>query len=401
MTDHQLLGQLAALQGLMMQLAETSPEGQFGQQIHPELGSLAHVLGQAVYRELYWLREVVQQDADLSHRVERLFRPHAQPLAEQCAQLPPKEHLLNWAAEIQEQHLQQLANPGMMPAHPLLEGDAILHFILQEHALSYERMLSLQLLHRLRQQDLGYRVERVLESSPPQMGFVEVNQGAYRLGGRADDPWAYDNELPQQIIQLSAYAIAQRPVNNAEYLGFIEDGGYQREELWGGAKTWLKAESTGAPLHWRRDGQGRWYGLGLNGPADLIAEEPVQGICHHEAKAFATWAGLRPGPTQCAVLPHEFQWETAVRTQAIRPDARVWEWCKNLFKPYEGYQRPDSSQYACADFDNRHRVLRGACLHSQPLLRRISLRQRALPHWNFAFTGLRLVTPPGKPFWEK
>ncbi|MBF0255187.1 MAG: SUMF1/EgtB/PvdO family nonheme iron enzyme [Gammaproteobacteria bacterium] len=401
MINHQLLGQLAALQGLMMQLAENSPEAQFQRQIHPELGSLAHILGSAVYRELYWLRELVQQDGALSQRVEKLFRPGALPLAEQCRQLPPQDHLLNWAAEIQDQHLQQLANPGLLPDHPLLQGDAILYFILQEHALSYERMLSLQLLLQLQQQDLSYRAGSILESRLPQMAFTEVNQGAYRIGSSADDPWAYDNELPQQIIQLSAFAIAQRPVNNAEYLGFIEDAGYQREDLWGSGKAWLRAESRGAPLHWRKDGHGHWYGLGLNGPADLIADEPVQGISQYEAKAFAAWADLQGGTTAGAVLPHEFQWEAAVRTQAIQADGRVWEWCNNLFKPYEGYQRPASSQYATADFDDQHLCLRGGCLHTQPLLRRTALRQRALPHWNFAFSGLRLVIPPGKPFWEK
>lgn len=395
MTDPGLLGNLSALHGLMLQLAETTPEPQFQRQAHPELGSMAYLLGEAVYLELFWLRQVVQGEADLSARVEHLFRPGALTLAQQCAQLPPKDHLLNWATEILDQHLTALANPGLLPVHPLLEGDGILRFILQQHARAYERMLSVRWLGRLAEYDGRYQAAARLKGSRPAPELIEVSQGAYRIGSRASEPEAYDNELPTQLVELSNYRIAAQPVSNAEYLAFMEDGGYRDEGLWTEeGRGWPRAEASGCPLHWRRDERGAWYGIGLNGPFDLRPEDPVWGLTQFEALAFAAWADRLGGVTRGAVLQHEFQWEAAVRTGLSRPDGRVWEWCANRFAPYAGYQAPESRSYATAEFNGQYRSVRGGCLHTQPMLRRPGFRNRALPHWNFHFCGARLVLPP-------
>ena len=45
-------------------------------------------------------------------------------------------------------------------------------------------------------------------------------------------------------------------------------------------------------------------------------------------------------------------------------------------------------------------VLRGACLHTQPSLRRSTFRLCASPEERSLFAGTRLVMPPGKAAWE-
>jgi iron(II)-dependent oxidoreductase len=384
----------------MLELAESADDAIFKRQFVPELGSLAHILGQRVYAELYWLREVIQGDDDLSQRVAHLFRPGALPLTEQCHQLPPKDHLLNWAAEVFDHHLMLLANPALLPRHPLLKDGGILHFLLQGHARAYEEILAMLLLARLEEQ-YDHSVNQVLESQLPDPPRLEISQGVYRIGGDANDARSADNELPTQMVKLASFALAARPVTNAEYLAFMEADGYANEGLfWGKGQDWLRQQRPKAPLHWRKDSQGHWYGIGISGPADLIANDPVYGISFFEAQAFANWAGQLDGPTQGAVLPHEFQWEATARTKGLSERGRVWEWCANIFEPYSDYQRPDNDAYATAEFDDEHRCLRGGCLHSQPELRRPSLRGRALPQWRHLFAGTRLVLPPAKPFWE-
>lgn len=141
MTSPAILGPLSSLHQMLIHLVENIPEADANRQFHPRLGSVAWYLGRCVYQELYWLREIVSGDADLSVRVEQLFAPAAMPLVEQCARLPPKDHLLNWAAEIQEEHLLRLANPGSLPEHPLLQDNRLQWFLLQEQSRNYACML--------------------------------------------------------------------------------------------------------------------------------------------------------------------------------------------------------------------------------------------------------------------
>jgi iron(II)-dependent oxidoreductase len=115
-----ILGQLSSLHEMMDQLAASMPPGDAARQFHPELGSLCWHLGRSVFLETYWLRQVLAGDDDLTRRVERLFTTGAMALGDQCAALPPIDHLRNWAAEIWDEHLLRLANPGLLPHHPLL-----------------------------------------------------------------------------------------------------------------------------------------------------------------------------------------------------------------------------------------------------------------------------------------
>jgi iron(II)-dependent oxidoreductase len=155
-------------------------------------------------------------------------------------------------------------------------------------------------------------------------------------------------------------------VGNAEFLAFIEAGGYQTGEHWDeSGRAWLAERRPEAPLHWRRDADRQWYAIGLNGPADLTPEEPVTGIGQHEALAFARWAAGLGSATSGAMLQHECQWEVAARAGFIEGTGRAWEWCANPVHPYpELTPFPDSGGSQTA-FDGRHFSLRGASLHTQ------------------------------------
>ncbi len=189
MTNAAILGPLSSLHEMLAQLPLSIPRDQAARQFHPQLGSLAWCLGRSVYLETYWLRQILFEDDDLTRRVEQLFTPGAMPLAQQCAALPPVEHLLNWAAEIQGEHLRRLANPGELPDHPLLERDRLAWFLLQEQARNYECMLMVLHQRQLQLAGADYRVERPLQAHLPQLDVQKVVQGHFRLGA-LDDPAA-------------------------------------------------------------------------------------------------------------------------------------------------------------------------------------------------------------------
>jgi iron(II)-dependent oxidoreductase len=392
MTSPRLLGSLDNLHRMMADLVQALPDADVRRRFHPALHPAGWYLGRAVYLETYWLRERLLGDADLTGRVRHIFASGSATPAQTGALLPPRDHLLNWALEIQDEHLTRLANPGLLPHHPLLADDWLPTHLWQAQSLIYEQLLLVLVARQLARSTGDYRPAQALAARRPSADAVPVSQGHYRIGAR--DGAAFDNELPAQAVELHSFRIGRRPVSNAEYLAFMEDGGYARTELWPElGRAWLAGSRSTHPYGWG-GGNGTWHGVGLNGPYPLVPDDPVAGLSLHEAQAFAAWAASLGGELAGAVLPHEYQWETAVRTQAITEHGRALEWCANAFEPYDAYAAPADPELATVELDGRHQSVRGASVHTQPCLRRASLRRAALPEDRHLLVGCRLVLPP-------
>lgn len=401
MQRHELLGQISHLHQMMTHLMESIPEQDCYRRFDPDLPPMAWLWGRSTYLETYWLREVVQEDDDMTARVRHLFGHDVACSDEILAQLPPMEHLMNWALELQDENLMRLANPAMLPAeHPLLVNDRLLLLILQQHAQNYELML-MQLTERRINETASYQPSQFLTEQPPSTEHVDLHKGHYRIGAK-DDVAAFDNELPVQMVQLDAFRMDKHPVTNGAWLGFLRAGGYEESSLWSTEGwQWLQEQPHKHPRTWKKDLLGNWYGVGLNGPYDLAPQNAVVGISHHEALAYANWVATQGEQLAGAVLQHEYQWEIAARAQEISGHHAVWEWCSNVFEAYVGYGAPTLAEAATRTFDGEHYTLRGGSLHTQPVLHRPSYRSAALPHQRFHFSGTRLVFPPSDMPWHK
>ncbi|MCU7803096.1 MAG: SUMF1/EgtB/PvdO family nonheme iron enzyme [Candidatus Thiodiazotropha sp. (ex Lucinoma borealis)] len=393
MTSTTLLSQLSGLYEMQLHLLTSIPAEDCAKQYHPQLASLNWYFGRGVYLELHWLRAELEGDDDLALRVNQLFSTGQLSLQQQCAQLPPVNHLINWGSEVHDEHLRRLATPAALPDHPILKNDRIVWFLLQEQAKLYECMLILLNQRSLQIQEPNYVCNEPLIAENPHWETKELSQGHYRIGSR-DDPRAYDNELPPQAVELSSYRIALSPVSNAQYLAFMQDGGYEDSTLWRDeGKQWLAQCNCSHPEYWRQDGDGGWYETAINGYTHLPPHEPVTGICLHEAHAFSSWIDRQGGEYSGAIIQHEYQWEMATRTGVLDQTNRAWEWCGNTFHSYPEFKPfPDSSVSAQA-FDEKHFTLRGGSLHTQQMLRRASFRHWALPSDHHHFATTRLVFP--------
>jgi gamma-glutamyl hercynylcysteine S-oxide synthase len=392
MTIARTLGPLSNLHQMLVQVVESLTDSDLRRCPHPSLFPPGWYLGRAVYLETYWLRERLAGDDDLTRRVRHIFAKGACTPAAAGALLPPRDHLLNWALEIQDDHLTRLANPGLLPRAGL-DPAWLAAWLLQAESLIYEDLLLAVGTLRLEASPGGLAVTQPLRPALPRDDSIAVSQGHYRIGAR--EGVAFDNELPVQVVELHNFRIAARPVSNAEFLAFMRDEGYAQDALWSDeGRAWRDAAGAARPFAWRADAAGDWYAVGLNGPYELLPDEPVAGVSHFEAQAYAAWAAAHGGATAGAVLPHEYQWETAVRTQAIADHGRVLEWCANRLEPYDRYLRPDDAELATAELDGCHFSLRGATLHTQACLRRPSLRRWGLPGDNHRLAGFRLVFPP-------
>ncbi len=232
--------------------------------------------------------------------------------------------------------------------------------------------------------------------------WAEHRGGIVRIGCDADG-FHFDNEGPVHDALVHPFQIAQRLVTNREYLAFIDDGGYERPELWlsEGWQT-LQAEGWRAPLYWRRDGD-RWSAFSLYGRQPLRLHEPVIHVSYYEADAYARWAGVR--------LPTEVEWEAATAEPETAPlCARVpwvhpptpslhgaaWQWTSSSYAPYPGYRAAEGAlgeyngKFMCSQY-----VLRGSSCATPSGHARRSYRNFFPPGARWQFSGIRLARDGG------
>lgn len=235
--------------------------------------------------------------------------------------------------------------------------------------------------------------------------FVSFEAGLRELG-HAGPGFAFDNEGPRHRVYVPAFALASRAATNGEFLAFVEDGGYERPELWlSDGFAWRDAERVRAPLYWEKDGSG-WTTLTLGGVRPLRPEEPVTHVSFYEAAAYAAWAVAR--------LPTEAEWEIAagpapvdgnfVESGRLHPrpasaDAGlaqlfgdVWEWTRSDYAPYPGYAPgPGALGEYNGKFMCNQRVLRGGSCASPRSHLRATYRNFFPPSARWQFSGVRLA----------
>ena len=378
-----LINELQMAQTLVLALAEDTDETTYRSQYHPDLSPLGWHLGHCVFTECLWLHEKIRGDDSVTAPIADFYTPPRTPKPERSRLLPQREAMLTWARELQEFNLHFLS--ALRPEwreHELFRDNYIVHFLIQHYSQHYETMLMVLTQKALAETTLNGLKPTPMQARPLNPERIEIPAGHYRIGGEA--PVAYDNEVPPQHAELGEFTISRSPVSNAEFLGFIEDRGYQREAFWDDTGwAWREQHAISAPDHWRKTDDGAWYGVSMRGCYELAPDEPVSGISRHEARAFANWAGGR--------LPHEYQWEAACRSGVLKQTGRAWEWCENPFQPYDGYTAFPYPEYSHAWFDGRHYSLRGGCLHTRPAIKRPSFRNFFEADKRHIFAGVRLV----------
>jgi 5-histidylcysteine sulfoxide synthase/putative 4-mercaptohistidine N1-methyltranferase len=226
-------------------------------------------------------------------------------------------------------------------------------------------------------------------STAPTNNFVEIKARDIKLG-KQDDTYGWDNEYGTFEKNCPAFKAAKYLTSNAEFLEFVEAGGYKNDTYWlEEGLSWKKYANAMHPTFWVQQNDG-WH---LRIMAEEIAMPwswPVE-LNYHEAKAFCQWKSEQLG--MAIRMPTEAEWysiyEEAGLSDVIVSSnhqanlhldhgasscpvdqfshgalfdvvGNVWQWTETPIFPLDGFRaHPIYDDFTTPTYDGRHNLIKG------------------------------------------
>lgn len=394
-------------------------------------------VGHAAYFYEYWVlrqhlgRAAIRADADSLYDSISISHDQRWDLP-----LPGIEETLDYMRTVLDQVKACLAE-GDDSVRDYLAQYAVFHQDMHNEAYTYTR------------QTLGYPAPRFSKpvshpndaSGRPQdgtgrlSGDAQIPGGRFMLGAAAEEGFVFDNEKWAHPVEIAPFGIARAAVSNADYLAFVEAGGYDDKAFWSEAGwAWRQHAGLHHPVYWRHGADtgsaGGWQLRQFDQWVELPLNAAVIHVSWYEAQAYCRWAGRR--------LPTEAEWEVAAAAQptddglALSATKRrfpwgdhmpqvtpanldgyalgsvdvaayaagdsafgcrqmignVWEWTQSTFAPYPGFVPDMYADYSQPLFGNT-KVLRGGGWATPARMIRNSWRTYYGPERNDVFAGFR------------
>lgn len=383
-------------------LVELADDAELRTAVHPDISPVGWHLGHVAAFEETWVLQQAHGQPPLASDMLAVFNPLMNP-KHRRSELPPREAILAYVHEVRAHTLDRLLVDLDHGSENSLRSDLYVYGLVAAHEQQHVETIAmgLRLRSAARRQEARSCFlpnDDLLAAAAPCVEHC-LRGGWVRIG-EDDRLVGYDNERPSCEVELAPFAIDARPVTHAEWLVFVNEGGYRRPEWWTPEGwRWRESERIEHPSSWIREGAG-WTWRSMVGDLSLPLSHPVDGVSAFEAEAYARFVGKR--------LPSEAEWEHAARVVGTeRPHAglfaggtrpvtscsdflgNVWEWTSSHFAPYPGFRPEPYPEYSEPWFDGRHRVLRGGSWATQGRMLRPSFRNWFEPHWRLFPMGLR------------
>ena len=224
--------------------------------------------------------------------------------------------------------------------------------------------------------------------------LLEVKEGLVVLGkDKTSKLFGWDNEYGKHQTQIPAFKAAKYLTSNAEYLTFMQNGGYANDDYWcEEGRAWREYTKAKAPLFWRKDESG--YVLRtLSREISLPMAWPVE-VNYLEAAAFCRWKSREEKcnitlPTEDEYIrlrdesgvPSYLAWREKKQNIAninlenvascVPVDSykhgnfydvvgNVWQWSRTPMYPFDGFEvHPIYDDFTVPTFDGKHNLING------------------------------------------
>jgi len=249
--------------------------------------------------------------------------------------------------------------------------------LIRQHALKYVKPSS------------AWETFKAQASTAPTNSFVDIEARDIKLG-KQDDTYGWDNEYGTFEKYCPAFKAAKYLTSNAEFLAFVEAGGYTNDSYWlEEGLSWKNYAKATHPTFWVLQSDGwrlRVMAEEISMPWSLPAE-----VNYHEAKAFCQWKSEQLATS--IRMPTEAEWYSIYEKAGLSDEivfsshqanlhldhgasscpvnqfahgelfdvvGNVWQWTETPIFPLDGFRvHPIYDDFTTPTYDGRHNLIKG------------------------------------------
>ena len=229
-------------------------------------------------------------------------------------------------------------------------------------------------------------------SEAPKNEMINIDGGSVVLGKeKSHNLYGWDNEYGEFREKIEKFKVSKYLVSNAEFMEFVKDGGYEKDEFWDEeGKKFLALSGAKYPIFWVLE-EGVYRYRTLCKLIDMPLDWPVD-VNALEAEAFCRYKSKKDGVTYS--LPSEAEYRLIYDYALLCdiPDfhesranlnfyhyfsscpvnefgfngiydvvGNVWQWSRTPIFGFEGFEvHPAYDDFSTPTFDNRHALILGS-----------------------------------------